>query len=86
MESIQRLCSAFEIDGAHLLLPAPALGSGGATGAHQERTARLVLRPDVFARCLPLEHRLEWYGRWQEGDPVERAYKEDMSLLGRATR
>ena len=24
MESIQRLCSAFEIDGAHLLLPAPA--------------------------------------------------------------
>ena len=81
LKSIQELCSALAVDGAHLLLPAPALGSLGATGAHQERTARLVLRPSLFVRCLPPEKRLEWYGRWQEGNPVARAYKEDMSLL-----
>jgi len=86
--AIRDLCEALAIDGAHLLMPAPASGNAGAAGAYQERVARLVLRPDVFVRCLPLERhnntpgRLEWFGRWKEGDPIARAYKEDMSLLG----
>ena len=35
MQAIYALCYQLEIDGAHLLLPAPAAGAAGKVGAHQ---------------------------------------------------
>lgn len=78
LEEIRALCSALIINDAHLLLPAPATSGAG---THQDRTARLVVRPDVFVLCLPPHERLEWYSKWARGDPIARAYKEDMQLL-----
>ena len=91
--AIRELCEAFAVDGAHLLLPAPAApdpvpASAGMLadtrredGAHQDRAVRLVIRADIFVCCLPPDKRLGWYELWARGDPVARAYKEDMSLL-----
>ena len=79
LAAICTLCDALEIDGAHLLLPAPALGEAG--GAHQSSVARLVIRCDLFVGLLPPERRETWIRAWSEGDPIARAYKEDMSLL-----
>jgi len=82
LAAIRGLYDALCLDGAHLLFPAPALGDGAQlTGAHQDRVARLVVRPDLFVLALPPEGRLSWYNAWVQGDPRARAYKEDMSLL-----
>ena len=82
LAAIRGLYDALCLDGAHLLFPAPALGDGAQlTGAHQERVARLVVRPDLFVLALPPERRLTWYNAWVQGDPRARTYKEDMSLL-----
>jgi len=80
--AIRGLYDALCLDGAHLLFPAPSLGDGAQlAGGHQERVARLVVRPDLFALALPPEGRLTWYNAWIQGDPQARTYKEDMSLL-----
>lgn len=93
LSAIRELCEALAVDGAHLLLPAPAApdpvpAPAGMLadrrhedGAHQDRAVRLVIRADIFACCLPPDKRLGWYELWARGDPVARAYKEDMSLL-----
>lgn len=54
---------------------------GALNGAHQDRAVRLVIRSDIFVRCLPPDKRLSWYELWAQGDPTARANKEDMSLL-----
>ena len=95
--AIRELCEALAVDGAHLLLPAPAAPAPVPAPAgilveadtrhedgahlHQDRAVRLVIRADIFVCCLPPDRRLGWYELWARGDPVARAYKEDMSLL-----
>lgn len=97
LSAIRKLCEELAVDGAHLLLPAPAAPAPAAPapvpkssgkevtrhqdGAHQDRAVRLVIRADIFVRCLPPDKRLSWYELWAQGDPTARAYKEDMSLL-----
>ena len=83
LEAVKGLCDALLIDGAHLLWPAPALGDGSQlTGEHQERRARLVVRPDLFVLSLPPDRRQAWYDKWSQGGHLRaNAYKEDVSLL-----
>ena len=76
MAAIRALCNGLGIDGAHLLLPSPA----------KEDAARLVIAPDCFVRCLPQENRLTWLEAWKTGDPVARAYREDMAQLPDGSR
>jgi hypothetical protein len=83
LEAVKGLCDALLIDGAHLLWPAPALGDRSQlTGEHQERRARLVVRPDLFVLSLPPDIRQAWYDKWSQGGHLRaNAYKEDVSLL-----
>ena len=71
LAATRALCEDLGIDGGHLLLPSPA----------KEDAARIVVAPDRFVRCLPREHRLAWLEAWKMGDPVARAYREDMAQL-----
>ena len=81
MEAIQMLCEHLSIKGAHLLLPAPAVGTAGMAGAHQERAARVVCEAACFLQCLPLDRRRAWYEAWTAGNPSAQAYMEDLSPL-----
>jgi hypothetical protein len=82
LQAVQSLCAELRIDGAHLLLPAPAVGEAGMAGAHQERVVRIVCVPKAFVLCLPPERRQIWYAAYKTAsNPSACAYKEDLSLL-----
>jgi hypothetical protein len=83
MAGVQAFCRGLSIDGAHLLYPAPAAGEAGRGGVPNMDVARLVVPPDQFVLCLPRERRPSWVQEWQTGNPLDRAYKEDLSLLSR---
>jgi len=91
LQAVGKLCKDLMLDGAHLLLPAPAVGVpdkdvgiNDRAQAHQDCAARLVIRADLFVLCLPPDKRLDWHKRWAKGDPIARSYKEDMSSLSLA--
>ena len=48
--------------------------------AHQDHAVRIVTEAAKFVVCLPAERRLTWFNAWSSGDPMERAYKEDMTI------
>ena len=77
MGHINDLCRSLELSGARggafLLVPAP-----GAATAH---TARLVVPPEDFALCLPEPMRKPWFEKWAQGDPVDRAVRENLDPL-----
>ncbi|KAL3915417.1 MAG: hypothetical protein SGPRY_007226 [Prymnesium sp.] len=79
MEAVQQLCLQLKIDGAFLLLPAPASGAASQDN-HQESVARIMCRPDQFVCCLSPERRKVWYEVWAAKKTVL-SNKDDLSLL-----
>lgn len=79
VEEVQQLCLQLKIDGAFLLLLAPASGAASQDN-HQEIVARIMCRRDRFVCCLSPERRKVWYEVLAAKNTVL-SNKDDLSLL-----
>lgn len=63
--------------GCYYHLPAPGNAAGD--------TVQVVCSPEVFVRYLPVEQRATWFEKWDQGDPIQRACRNDVTSLSHPT-
>lgn len=73
---LQRVACQLGLRSASYILP-----TGPALEEAALRSVRVLVPPEVFVTCLPVEERDAWLTRWVEGDPVARATGEDMAPI-----
>jgi hypothetical protein len=66
LSHLWQLCQELQIEGCHLLLPAPDYASW--------QFVRLVLPAERFVACLPISDREAWLMKWVNGNPHHEAH------------